>query len=367
MNSKTDRRTQSKNRSVGDAPHSGVNWINHAAARAKDILEIGLNDPAGTDLRLIGNFECELIGADRQGFACEKSRVSIKGADRWGELRKGCCASKCIIRSLLPNPYKIDSSLCIKVHQIAIRRAHRNTRKSAYTFFWTFAGQAPKHLIDYAIDAKIAEMDERPAVASLAHCLAGDATGIILGAMLTYRFRFPNGIDLILEYTAAFLFGWMIFQALFMRSMLSGDYALALRKTFFAEFVSMNMVMVGMIPTMVILMHALPELRNPLHPLFWGVMSVATLAGGVTAYPINSWMVRRGIKHGMMSAPQKVVPAIAAMKSLDRAMPMSASGGMHTQHATPMSLARQAQLVALTLAALAVAVWLTARVAPIRL
>jgi hypothetical protein len=63
-----------------------VDWINHAAARAKDVLEIGLNDPAGTDLRLIANFECELIGADRQGFAREKSRVSIKGADRWGEL-----------------------------------------------------------------------------------------------------------------------------------------------------------------------------------------------------------------------------------------------------------------------------------------
>ena len=207
----------------------------------------------------------------------------------------------------------------------------------------------------------------KQSVGSLAHCLAGDATGIILGAMLTYRFGFPNGIDLIVEYTAAFLFGWMIFQALFMQSMLGGDYALALRQTFFAEFVSMNMVMVGMIPTMVVLMHALPESRNPLHPLFWGVMSVATLAGGVTAYPINSWMVRRGIKHGMMSAPRKVVPEMTRMKKPDKAMPMPTSGGTHTHHATPMSLARQVRIVALTLAVLVVVVWLTAHVAPIRL
>jgi hypothetical protein len=207
----------------------------------------------------------------------------------------------------------------------------------------------------------------KQSVGSLAHCLAGDATGIILGAMLIYRFGFPNGIDLIVEYTAAFLFGLMIFQALFMRSMLGGDYALALRKTFFAEFVSMNMVMVGMIPMMVILMHALPESRNPLHPLFWGVMSAATLAGGVTAYPINSWMVRRGIKHGMMSAPQKVVPAMAGMRMPDMAMPMPESAGGHAHHATPMSLAQQSQIAALTLAALAVAAWLTARIAPIRL
>ena len=70
-----------------------------------------------------------------------------------------------VIRSLLPNPYEIDSGLRIKVHQIAIRRACRTTRESANAFFGTFAGQAPKHLIDYTIDAKIAEMDERLTIA----------------------------------------------------------------------------------------------------------------------------------------------------------------------------------------------------------
>jgi hypothetical protein len=48
-------------------------------------------------------------------------------------------------------------------------------------------------------------------------------------------------------------------------------------------------------------------------------------------------------------------------------MPMPASGGIHTHHAMTMSIARQAQIIALTLAVLAVAVWLAARVAPIRL
>jgi hypothetical protein len=203
----------------------------------------------------------------------------------------------------------------------------------------------------------------KQSIGSLAHCLAGDATGIILAAVLTYRFGFPNGVDLSLEYLAAFVFGWMIFQALFMKSMLGGDYVLALRKTFFAEFVSMNMVMVGMIPTMVILMYHLPESRNPLHPLFWGVMSVATLVGGITAYPINSWMVRRHVKHGMMSAMQ-AAPAMAGMKDM-RGM----KGMAMPAHAAPppLSFAQQAGVVALTLAALATAVAITTRFAPIRL
>jgi hypothetical protein len=266
------------------------------------------------------------------------------------------------------------ASMAFMVYDLATNTPAMEVMKAAWVLITLYLG--PIGLLIYLLscrqplpgthDAFIAS-HWKQSVGSLAHCLAGDATGIILGAMLTYRFGFPDGIDLILGYTAAFLFGWMIFQALFMRSMLGGDYTLALRKTFFAEFVSMNMVMVGMIPAMVILIHALPESRNPLHPLFWAVMSVATLAGGVTAYPINSWMVRRGIKHGMMSAPQKAVPTIAGMKMENLAMPMPASGGMRTQHAKPMSLLGEAQIVALTLAALAVATWPTARVAPIRL
>jgi hypothetical protein len=49
-------------------------------------------------------------------------------------------------------------------------------------------------------------------------------------------------------------------------------------------------------------------------------MSVATMVGMLTAYPINSWMVRRGVKHGMMSA----IPP-AAMRTMP-AMPMPAGG-----------------------------------------
>lgn len=143
----------------------------------------------------------------------------------------------------------------------------------------------------------------KQAVGSMMHCVAGDATGIILAAAVVYHFGLPNGIDLIVEYAAAFVVGLLVFQALFMKSMLGGRYLLAVRQTFFAETVSMNMVMVGMIPTMVILMSRLPGSDNPTDPTFWGVMSLATMAGMVTAYPINSWMVARGLKHGMMTAP----------------------------------------------------------------
>ena len=191
----------------------------------------------------------------------------------------------------------------------------------------------------------------KQAVGSMLHCVAGDATGIILAASIVYHFGLPNGVDLIVEYSAAFIVGLLVFQALFMKSMFGGNYFKAIRKTFFAETVSMNMVMVGMIPTMVILMDWVPGGDNPTRPIFWGIMSLATMAGMLTAYPINSWMVRRGLKHGMMTASS------SSMKHAHME---------HMSHqAGTLSHGKMVGVVALTFAILVAAVLLTSQWAEI--
>jgi hypothetical protein len=70
--------------------------------------------------------------------------------------------------------------------------------------------------------------------------VAGDATGIILAAVITARLGLPMWIDLIVEYVAGFAFGLFIFQSLFMKSMMGGTYWANVRKTFLPEFISMN-------------------------------------------------------------------------------------------------------------------------------
>jgi hypothetical protein len=195
----------------------------------------------------------------------------------------------------------------------------------------------------------------KQAVGSLMHCVAGDATGIILAAAVVFHFGLPNGIDLIIEYVAAFVIGLLVFQALFMRSMYGGDYLLAVRKTVFAETVSMNMVMVGMLPTMVILMQRVPDAHDPTGLRFWGVMSAATIVGMVSAYPINAWMVRRGLKHGMMTA---------AGNAAGMAMPVGHA--MHEQGAALPAVTAWT-VAALTAVGLVGAVWVTAQFAVIRL
>lgn len=206
----------------------------------------------------------------------------------------------------------------------------------------------------------------KQATGSLLHCVAGDATGIIVSAVVVYHFGLANGSDLIIEYLSAFMVGLFVFQALFMLAMYGGDYWLAVRKTFFAETISMNMVMVGMIPTMVVLMHSLPGADNPYHALFWGVMSVATMVGMITAYPINSWMVARGLKHGMMSAiPKPKGDKETAMPAaMSENMEMS-SGQHHGQHVASLPKLQLVSVLIGTFAVLALSLWITNLFAPI--
>jgi len=139
-------------------------------------------------------------------------------------------------------------------------------------------------------------------VGSTVHCVAGDATGIIAAAAITATLGFPMWIDLIVEYAAGFAFGLFIFQALFMKDMMGGSYIKALARSVIPEWLSMNMMMAGMAVTMIYLMMG-RDMRamDPAEPLFWLVMSLGVIVGFVTAYPVNVWMVARGLKHGLMT------------------------------------------------------------------
>ncbi|MCP4953519.1 MAG: DUF4396 domain-containing protein [Proteobacteria bacterium] len=98
-------------------------------------------------------------------------------------------------------------------------------------------------------------------------------------------------------------------------------------------------------------------------------MSLVTMAGMVTAYPINSWMVRRGLKHGMMSAQpksnQKKKPQVAERIDSDSSMGMSHDMQVST-HASALSTGKMLTVLIGTFAVLATSLWITTLFAPIR-
>jgi endonuclease/exonuclease/phosphatase (EEP) superfamily protein YafD len=151
------------------------------------------------------------------------------------------------------------------------------------------------------------------------------------------------------------------------------------RKTFFAETVSMNMVMTGMLPVMLILAMHWPGSEEPRNPSFWFRMSVATIVGGVVAYPINHWLVANRLKHGCMTLPGSDAPApglglVSPEPSMmmDHAQMQHATSAIDTapaksDHAmTELPSGRAAAIIVGTFAILLVAVWLTNLVVPVR-
>lgn len=142
----------------------------------------------------------------------------------------------------------------------------------------------------------------KQSIGSTIHCVAGDATGIILAATITAALGLPMWIDLIIEYLAGFAFGLLIFQSLFMKSMMGGTYWENVRKSFMPEFISMNLMMAAMAPVMSLLMMG-RDMRamDPTELVFWGVMSLGVIVGFAFALPVNAWMVAHKLKHGLMT------------------------------------------------------------------
>jgi manganese oxidase len=202
-------------------------------------------------------------------------------------------------------------------------------------------------------------------VGSTIHCVAGDASGIILAAAVTAVLGLPMWFDLIVEYATGFTFGLFIFQSLFMKSMMGGTYWQNVRNTFLPEFVSMNFMMAGMAPVMSFLMMS-RDMRamEPGELLFWGVMSLGVTVGFVTAYPANVWMVKGGLKHGLMTVRKPADRGAAKVQSPQMQHGGGQPQGGHEMNSiTPAQLAAVAgvSLLALATGMLAPANWLNLR------
>lgn len=193
----------------------------------------------------------------------------------------------------------------------------------------------------------------RQVLGSTMHCVAGDGIGILAGAAIASVIALDGPVEIGLEYLLGFAFGWTIFQALFMRDMAGGDYVRALKNTFVAEFLSMNLLMSAMIPVMMILRTRIAPGAGPHDPAFWFVMSMALLAGFIVAYPMNWWLVANHLKHGMFTvrtADDTDAPDDAATKVTTTYAEMMPDGETGDRHPMPPIWAMVA-ISCLTLAA----------------
>jgi hypothetical protein len=173
----------------------------------------------------------------------------------------------------------------------------------------------------------------RQVLGSTMHCVAGDGVGILAGAVLSSIVGLSGLIEVAVEYILGFAFGWTIFQALFMRDMVGGSYRRSLTSTFMSELLSMNLLMAGMVPTVMALKARIPAAADPTSPSFWFVMSMGLLVGFIIAYPMNWWLVANHLKHGMMTVrPPSSVAVAPAHAAHDQGAHAEMAGMSHAAH-----------------------------------
>src|SRR5262245_2764868 len=95
------------------------------------VLKIGLNIPAGNDLRLVGDLDRHFVVLDRESGLGKDINVRTETSDRRRNWRIGHRRPENIVRPLVPNADEIDASLGIEIRNIAIRRACRQAGKNS--------------------------------------------------------------------------------------------------------------------------------------------------------------------------------------------------------------------------------------------
>ena len=132
------------------------------------------------------------------------------------------------------------------------------------------------------------------------HCVAGDGVGILTGAVLGTLEQMPPIAEVALEYVLGFFRFWLDCLSVPLYEVwLADEYTRSLSATFIPELLSMNLLMASMVPVMTLTFRNLTGSHDPAMGAFWFRMSMALLAGYVTAYPMNWWLVSNHLKHGM--------------------------------------------------------------------
>jgi len=104
----------------------------------------------------------------------------------------------------------------------------------------------------------------------------------------------------LIDFILALLFGiaFQYFTIKPMKRLSPKDGLIAALK---ADSLSLTAWQLGMYGWMAIALFALfgPERLPKSSPVFWLMMQIAMLAGFATSYPVNWWLLRRGIKEAM--------------------------------------------------------------------
>jgi Domain of unknown function (DUF4396) len=139
----------------------------------------------------------------------------------------------------------------------------------------------------------------------VSHCGAGCTLGDIVGAWLVFILGWELlGLALPAEYIADFALAFALgiafqyFSIAPMRGLGLRDGIVAALKADTLSLTAFEVGLFGWMAVMQLVLFTEPHLK-PDHAAYWFLMQVGMTLGFLTAYPVNVWLIRRGIKEAM--------------------------------------------------------------------
>jgi Domain of unknown function (DUF4396) len=136
----------------------------------------------------------------------------------------------------------------------------------------------------------------RTALSATVHCLTGCAIGEVLGMVIGTALPLGNWPTVVLSVVLAFFFGYSLTMVPLLRAGLGSKTALALAlasdtaSIALMEFVD-NLIMLYIPGAMDAGLSSL---------LFWGSLVMSLVIAGIVAFPLNRWLISRGIGHAVL-------------------------------------------------------------------
>lgn len=139
----------------------------------------------------------------------------------------------------------------------------------------------------------------------VSHCGAGCTVGDIIGAWVVLALGWQLlGLALPVEYIADFTLALSLgiaFQYFAIAPMRGLGFRDGLVAAFKADVLSLTAFEIGLFGWMAVMqlvlfshLHLTPD-----HAAYWLLMQIGMILGFATAYPVNVWLIRRGIKEAM--------------------------------------------------------------------
>lgn len=139
----------------------------------------------------------------------------------------------------------------------------------------------------------------------VSHCGAGCTLGDIAGAFLVFALGWKLlGLALPAEYLVAFTLAFVLgiafqyFSIAPARGLGRRDGIRAALKADTLSLIAFELGLFGWMAFMQLVLFTKPHL-HPDHAAYWLLMQVGMVLGFFTAYPVNVWLIRRGVKEAM--------------------------------------------------------------------